>query len=232
VAPDRRYAQFCPSARALEILGERWTLLIVRELLCGPQRFSDLRRRLPDIGASILSERLARLEERGLVAREEAPPPAPATLYTLTPLGQQLRAVMLEMIRFGVRFTEPPRAGDHLEPEWLRLGLEAFARHTPTPKRRFLVRIPDAPRDVELLVAGGRRGTLVEAVGGGGAGAVDATLRAAPMALLALASGQLRADAALAAGRIEVGGDASSLADFAALFDLGALLARPNPRTG
>ncbi len=75
-----RYAQFCPLACAAEILGERWTLLILRELFVGPQRFTDLRRRLPGISSSILATRLARLEERGIVARSSLAPPTPAAL--------------------------------------------------------------------------------------------------------------------------------------------------------
>ncbi|HSJ96046.1 MAG TPA: helix-turn-helix domain-containing protein, partial [Myxococcota bacterium] len=66
-----RYAQFCPLARAAEVLGERWTLLIVRELMVGPQRFSDLRRRLPGVSSSVLAERLDRLERRGIVRRAQ-----------------------------------------------------------------------------------------------------------------------------------------------------------------
>lgn len=221
--PDHRYPQFCPTARAAEILGERWTLLIARELLCGPQRFTDLRRRLPGISSSLLTERLGRLEERGLVARREAPPPAPATLYELTALGATLRPVLLELMRFGVRFIDPPRPGDHLEPDWMRLALVAFARRGPTPARRFAVRVPDEARHVEIHVTGGRRGTTVR----DGAGAADVSLRAAPLALLGLVSGGVDPEAALAGGQIEAEGDRAALRDLPALFDLSTLLARP-----
>lgn len=229
--PQHRYSQFCPTARAVEILGERWTLLIARELLCGPQRFSDLRRRLPGISSSVLSERLARLEERGLVARREAPVPAPATLYALTPLGGELREVLVALMRFGVRFIEPPRPGDHLEPDWMRLALLAFARREPTRERCFAVRIPDAPADVEVLVRGGPRGTEVRDAGSADPAeraAPDAALRADPLTLLALLGGRLDPDAAIAAGRLEVSGDAAALRDFPRLFDLDSLLARPD----
>ena len=114
--PDHRYAQFCPIARAAEVLGERWTLLILRELFCGPQRFSDLARRLPGISSSVLAERLGRLEARGIAMRRELPPPAPATLYELTPLGSALEPLMLQLVRFGVRMLDAPRPEDHLEP--------------------------------------------------------------------------------------------------------------------
>ncbi len=222
--PDYRYPQFCPTARAAEILGERWTVLIVRELLCGPQRFTDLRRRLPGISSSVLAERLARLEQRGLAERRDDPPPAPAALYRLTPLGEELRPVLFELMRFGVRFSEPPRPGDHFEPDWLRLVLAAFARRSPSPARRFALRIADRGGDVAVYVSGGRRGTAVR----DGCGPADASLRTAPLPLLGLTSGRLDPADAIASGLVEVEGDVAALRDFPDLFDLASLLARPN----
>jgi DNA-binding HxlR family transcriptional regulator len=221
--PDYRYPQFCPTARAAEILGERWTMLIVRELLCGPQRFTDLRRRLPGISSSVLAERLARLEQRGLVARREDPPPTPAALFRLTALGEQMRPVLFALMRFGVQISDPPRPGDHFEPDWLRLALAAFARRSATPARRFALHIPDRCGDVAMTLSGGPGGTEVR----DGAGPADASLRTAPLPLLALASGRLGAAAAIASGQLAVEGDVASLADFPALFDLASLLARP-----
>jgi DNA-binding HxlR family transcriptional regulator len=221
--PERRYPQFCPIARATEILGERWTMLIARELACGPQRYTDLRRKLPGISSSILSERLARLEERGLVARRDAPPPAPAALYEFTPLGRELGPVLRALLRFGVRVGGAPQPGDQIEPAWMQLALASFAREDATPARRFAVRIPDTGGDLELHVSGGRRGTRVRS----GGGDADASLRAAPLPLLGLASGRLDPGAAIASGAIAVSGDATALRDFSALFDLDSLLARP-----
>lgn len=227
--PDRRYAQFCPTARAAELLGERWTLLILRELLCGPQRFSDLRRRLPGLGTSVLCERLDRLVERGLLIRRESPPPAPAALYELSPVGERARPLIFELMRFGVNFMDAPRPGDHLEPEWVRLALEAFARRDATPARRFGVRIPNGDSDLRLFVRGGRRGTQVR----DGDGDCDASLRAEALTLLGMLSGSLDPEALQAGGQLEVEGDASALRDFPALFDLQILLARPsNPNPG
>jgi DNA-binding HxlR family transcriptional regulator len=223
LVPDHRYPQFCPTARAAEILGERWTLLIARELLCGPQRFTDLRRRLPGISSSLLAERLGRLEERGLVVRREAPPPAPATLYELTELGGSLRPVLLELMRFGARFIDLPRPGDHLEPDWMRLALAAFARRSATPARRFAVRVPDTSVDVEIYVCGGRRGTSVT----DGSGPAEVSFSAEPMQLLGLAAGGIDPDVALDSGQLVCEGDRDALRDFPALFDLSALLARP-----
>src|SRR2546421_5058094 len=90
----RSYEQFCPLARALDVLGERWTLLVVRELLLGPRRFSDLRAHLPGIAPALLTQRLRDLEAAGLVRRAELPPPAARTVYELTERGRGLDAVV------------------------------------------------------------------------------------------------------------------------------------------
>jgi DNA-binding HxlR family transcriptional regulator/putative sterol carrier protein len=220
---DFRYEQFCPLARAAEILGERWTLLVLRELVCGPQRYSDLRRRLPGVSSSVLSQRLERLCARGLVAREDQPPPAPVALYRLTDEGEALRPVLRELMRFGARHLEPPRPGDHLEPEWLPVAMEFFARSGPVPRRDIAIEIPDGDRDIGVRVTGGRRGTRI----GAGRGPAEVTLRAGPLVLLGLLTGQLDPQDALGAGQVEVEGDVSALRDLPALFDLRDVMARP-----
>ena len=85
----RRYGQFCPLAKALDVLGERWTLLIVRELLAGPKRYTDLRAGLPGLATDLLATRLRELQEAGVVDRHEVPPPTRATVYELTEPEQQ-----------------------------------------------------------------------------------------------------------------------------------------------
>ncbi len=229
--PGFRYEQFCPLARAAEILGERWTLLVLRELACGPQRYSDLRRRLPGVSSSVLSQRLERLCARGLVAREDQPPPTPVALYRLTDEGEALRPVLRELMRFGARHLEPPRFGDHLEPEWLPVAMEFFARSGPVPRRDIAIQIPDGDRDIGVRVTGGRRGTRVGAGRGtradAGRGPAEVTLRAGPLVLLGLLTGQLDPQDALGAGQVEVEGDVSALRDLPALFDLRDVMARP-----
>jgi len=110
--PDFHYAQFCPLARVAELVGERWTLLILRDLFVGAQRFSDLRRRLPGISASVLSQRLRALEANGLVQRATLPPPGRAEVIELTALGRDFEPAMRELLRFGLRFLAPPKASD------------------------------------------------------------------------------------------------------------------------
>jgi DNA-binding HxlR family transcriptional regulator len=223
--PRFRYSQFCPVARAVELLGERWTLLIGRELLIGPQRFTDLLRRLPGISSSVLADRLASLEERGLVARRELPPPAPALLYELTESGLGLKPLLYELARFGLRFMEAPRPGDHNEPDWLALGLDIFRRRTATPSRVFALCVPDGERELRIHVAGGPGGTVV----GDSSAVADVTLHASGAVILGIASGALDPEAAAKSGAIRVEGDASALRDLPALFDFSPSAARSEP---
>src|SRR5688572_12844652 len=96
----RSYNQYCGLAYALDVIGERWTLLIIRELFPGPRRFKDLVGGLPDISTNLLAERLKSLEERGVISRRVLPPPAGSTVYELTPLGQALEKTVLELGRW------------------------------------------------------------------------------------------------------------------------------------
>src|SRR5919202_4903626 len=97
------YRQYCAVARGLDLVGERWTLLIVRDLLTGPKRYTDLLAGLPGIGTNLLATRLRELEQHGLVARRVLPPPAGSTVYELTDVGQTLEPVVLALGRWGRR---------------------------------------------------------------------------------------------------------------------------------
>src|SRR5919109_2741639 len=98
----RSYGQFCAMAKALDVVGDRWSLLIVRELmLLGPSRYTDIQNGLPGIASNLLADRLRRLEEAGVVKRELAPPPIATTLFSLTQRGDDLREVVRELGRWG-----------------------------------------------------------------------------------------------------------------------------------
>jgi DNA-binding HxlR family transcriptional regulator len=213
--PAIRYAQFCALARAAELVGERWTLLIVRELLLGPKRFVDLRERLDDVSASVLAERLARLEANGLVGRRALDPPAAAVLYELTEAGRALEPATMALLRWGARFLLPARPRERIEADWLRLALAACARREPTPARAFLLRLRARRADVVLRVAGGPAGTTVS----DRIEPADVTVAAEPADILALLSGALSPQTALRERRVEVTGEAEALATFPALFD-------------
>ena len=217
-----RYAQFCPLARAAEIIGERWTLLVVRELILGPKRFNDIKGALHGVSTSVLASRLAALEERGLVSRSELPPPALVAVYELTETGRALEPTLHELGRWGARFLSDFQPGDHIEPDWLRLAVLMFGKKGPSPARTFRVCIADGDREVSFAVSGGRRGTVLrESVG-----QPDASLRVAvPLTLLGIVAGAIDPVEAARTGQIEVEGDLDALADFPALFDMG--YARP-----
>jgi DNA-binding HxlR family transcriptional regulator len=222
-----RYAHDCPLARATEVVGERWTLLVIRELLLGPKRFSDLKRALAGVSTSVLSHRLARLEDRGVISRRQLPPPTPATLYALSEIGRGLVPVILELVRWGARFLDHSHPGDHVEPAWLRLGCAAFARKTPTPARVFVITV-EGHGEVAFHVAGGEEGTAVR----DGLAPADATLRvASPLVLFALAARRLAPERAVRTGALRVEGDLAALDDFPQLFDMAPDGSEPpNPR--
>jgi DNA-binding HxlR family transcriptional regulator len=119
----KRYDQYCPVAHALGLVGERWTLLVVRELAHGPLRYTDLADRLPGIGTNILADRLKELDSAGIVAKRKLPPPAASTVYELTEYGAGLRPVLHELARWGARSLGPPPP-DALEPGWLVHALD------------------------------------------------------------------------------------------------------------
>src|ERR1700730_780738 len=99
----RTYGQYCSLAKALDLLGDRWTLLLVRELsLRGPSRYTDLRAGLPGVATNLLADRLRELEAAGVVAREEAAPPVATTLFRLTPRGEELKGALHELGRWGI----------------------------------------------------------------------------------------------------------------------------------
>ena len=98
----RSYNQFCAVAKSLDVVGERWTLLIVRELLLrGPSRYTDVRNGLPGIATNLLATRLVEMERSGILVRETAPPPAPVTVVRLTPRGEALEAVIAALGRWA-----------------------------------------------------------------------------------------------------------------------------------
>jgi len=120
----RNYRQFCGLARALDRVGERWTLLIVRNLLLGPKRYSDLLERLPGLTTNLLAARLREMERLGLVVKRQSPPPLRATLYELGPHGRALEPTLMELARWGARFMDRPGKDDTFDIGWALLSLK------------------------------------------------------------------------------------------------------------
>jgi DNA-binding HxlR family transcriptional regulator len=115
----RSYKQHCAIAKALDVIGDRWNLLIVRELLLqAPCRYTDLHHGLPGIATNLLAERLRDLEREGIVTREEAPPPIATTLFRLTPRGQELETIVFELGRWGAPLMTEPDEHDACRAHW------------------------------------------------------------------------------------------------------------------
>lgn len=120
----RSYNQYCLLARTLDVLGERWTLLIVRELLSGPKRFTDLQDALGGIGTNLLSSRLKQMEHNSLIYRTKLPPPGVAFVYELTEQGRKLDETLLTLIRWGIPLlAKPKRKEERFMPHWLLHGM-------------------------------------------------------------------------------------------------------------
>ena len=139
---SKRYDQYCPVAHALDLVGERWALLVVRELMHGPKRYTDLAESLPGIGTNILASRLRDLEAAGIVEKRTLPPPAASRVYQLTSYGHELRPVMRELALWGARSLGPPTDADELFPGWLENALGTLLAPF-APPGRFEFRIGD-----------------------------------------------------------------------------------------
>jgi DNA-binding HxlR family transcriptional regulator len=125
----RSYGQYCAVAKALDVVGDRWTLLIIRELLArGACRYTDLKNGLPGIATNLLADRIRELEAAGLVRREEAPPPVATTLVRLTEAGAELDPVMRALGWWGLRYMAAPAEGDAFRSQWFTYPVEFFLR--------------------------------------------------------------------------------------------------------
>jgi DNA-binding HxlR family transcriptional regulator len=131
MATNRRYGDGCAIATSLDYVGERWALLIVRELLLGPKRFTDLQDGLPGAGSKILAQRLRELESGGVVRRRTLPPPASSQVYELTQWGTQLDALIVALGRWGAGAPEP--SADHVGADSAMIRLRSL--FTPQPQR-------------------------------------------------------------------------------------------------
>jgi DNA-binding HxlR family transcriptional regulator len=153
---NRTYEQYCPVAAALDVLGDRWTLLVLRELLFGEQRFTDLRRALPGMAPNLLSARLRVLEDEGFVERRELPPPAARTVYAATPAAHDVIPVLRALARFGSDRLDPVDGGDVVRPEMAVFGMVApFHRPDPAAPRQHTRLVLDGEA-FDLLTDGER----------------------------------------------------------------------------
>jgi DNA-binding HxlR family transcriptional regulator len=139
----RSYQQYCGLALALDRVGDRWTLLIVRELLTGPKRFTDLLVGLPHIPTNLLVKRLRRMETEQLITRQVIPPPSPAEVYTLTELGAGLQEAVLSLVQWGGRWMKHRRPEQSFRPHWLIIALQALLPYPPEVPLKAVIALPE-----------------------------------------------------------------------------------------
>lgn len=215
MATKRSYGEACRFAYALDVVGERWALLVVRELLLGPKRFTDLRAGLPHASSNILSERLRDLEQGGVIQRRKLPPPAASSVYELTEWGRELEPVVTKLGAWGARSPISPDSQE-IGPDSIVLALrslfdaEAAGEMEVTcelriGEDRFRVAVTDG--ELELS-----RGAVEDPV------LTIATADAGSFA--AILAGQLPLDDAIASGAAEIEGPKQAAKRFLRLFPM------------
>lgn len=210
---SNRYEQYCPVARALEVVGERWTLLVARELLLGPQRFTDLLSGLPGISTNVLTSRLKDLEEAGLVAKRTLPAPAASVVYELTAEAGGLAAVVAAMADWGMHLLGAPRRDDEVRGSWLVLGLAVTGRMPRSAADgTYELHIDSDVGDREIFHVQSREGHLQPHQGP--ATSPDAVITLDVATLVALANGQLDLRTKKAEKLIKVEGDSAGAQQF------------------
>jgi DNA-binding HxlR family transcriptional regulator len=212
MAGKRTYGDSCGIARALDFVGERWALLVVRELLLGPKRFTDLRAGLPSLSPDVLTQRLRELEEGGVVARRKLDPPAGSWVYELTDRGRELEPVVIALGRWGSVAPMPP--GD------MRIGVDS----TVLALKTLFDPAAAAAGTYELRLDGQRFEARIEngelELARGAAAEPDAVIDTDPVTLTRLIWGGASFAAALRSGGAAVEGDRPALERFLRLFPL------------
>jgi DNA-binding HxlR family transcriptional regulator len=219
MATSRSYNDACGMAHALDLVGERWALLVVRELVLGPKRYTDLRSGLPGISANVLSHRLDELAQAGVVSRRKLAPPAGSSVYELTEWGQELGPIIMQLGRWGARSPSRPQEAN-LSASSIILSLRAtFDPHV------------SAGGDVSLELRFGEErflATLIETrfethrITAESGGQVDAVIETVPIILAALLYGGHDLAAAVDSGELAYDGDRSAIERFLTLFTLPA----------
>lgn len=201
----RSYGQYCAVAKALDVIGDRWTLLIVRELLLrGPCRYTDLRHGLPGIATNLLADRLRELEQAGIVRGEAAPPPVATTLFHLTQRGAELEPVLQQLGRWAGPLMAKPSKKDAFRTRWLALPLKHLRDGTPDrPPVTIELRTGDEPMVIETV-----DGSLHTRLGS--ALSPDAVLTGRPELIVGVLTGRLELADARAAG-LQYDGDPETL---------------------
>lgn len=212
----RGYGQICGLSRALEIVGERWALLIIRDLLIGPKRFTDLRQGLPRIPTNVLSARLKELEQAGVLQRRILPRPATAVVYELTDYGRELDDVLLALGRWGAQSLGPPDPDDIYTIDGLMMAMRAsyqgYDGDAPASPDRVSYELRVAGIVISVTVRDGQLGIF-----DGPVPEPDLVIETSD-SFGALLMGRISPTEALQSGSIRVTGDPELLTEFANTF--------------
>ncbi len=200
----RSYGQYCTVARALDVIGERWTLLLVRELSTGPKRFKDLLEGLPGIGTNLLASRLKSLEGQGIVCRATLPPPAGSNVYELTELGWSLEPVIVALSRWGAKLLDVPHEGENLRAGWAAVAMRSVLEEGAAGGRSGTYEFRIDGEVFHLRV--GEEGERVE-TRQGPAQDPDVVVTGEAETFLAVTSGRLDLEEAMESGSLRVEGD-------------------------
>jgi DNA-binding HxlR family transcriptional regulator len=210
----RTYGDRCGIARALDIVGERWALLVVRELLLGPKRFTDLRAGLPHVGPDILAQRLRELEQSGIVRRGTLPPPAGSRIYELTERGHELEPIVVALGRFGSVAPFPPGEAQ-IGVDAVVIALKSLFAAGAADGLSASYELRLGEQSFRIDVADGR----IEAVRGS-AEAPEATIETDPGTLASILWHGRKLEEARRAGDIAIAGDRKAVTGFVGLFPL------------
>jgi DNA-binding HxlR family transcriptional regulator len=215
---NRSYNQYCPLAHALDLVGERWTLLIIRNLFVGPKRFSDLARGLPGLGTNILTARLKELEENGLIQSRFLAPPAASSVYELTPYGRSFQVVMVSLALWGAQSLGTPKAGQVFSIEALELMLYMMFMPAVTSNLSgiFEIKIEGEPFNANFWV---KVDDALIAVEQAAPGAPNLTLHADLTTLGLLVTGHLSYKEAVAKSLLRLDGSEAEIASFLVHFE-------------
>jgi DNA-binding HxlR family transcriptional regulator len=211
---SRSYGHYCAAAKALDAIGDRWTLLVIRELLSGPKRYTDLHDGLPGISTDLLAARLRHLETEGLIERQVLPPPAASKVYRLTDDGSALEPVLVALARWGARRLPSDQDGE-FRPHWLALSLRSMFTPAAAPEDTVTV---DFLVDGERLRAHLDHGTLT--FDHHATGVADVVISGDPAAIAGLATNREGRMAAVTEGRVTVQGDAHDITALRRAFGL------------
>jgi DNA-binding HxlR family transcriptional regulator/putative sterol carrier protein len=214
MATMRTYDDGCAAAHALDLVGERWALLVVRELLLGPKRFTDLRAGLPGASPNVLAQRLRELEQSGVVRRRKLPPPAASRVYELTDWGKELEPVVISLGRWGARSPSRPRDAE-LGVDSLVLSLRTMFDPQAADGLTASYELRFGEDHFRAVVDDGRF-----EIARGNAEEPDATVETDPVTLATLVYGGRPLKEALRSGDLKIEGDGSAVARFLTLFPL------------